>query len=107
MPVTVPGNQQNFQQVKDPNPTLSPGTLHFECTPAEMRTWCENFTSYFMDGTNTSSKKAISYLKFFMDAEYRKCVVEQKFCETKSLEENLKVLEEEKNVRYPLILRRL
>ena len=23
-------NQPNFQQVKDPNPTLAPGTLHFE-----------------------------------------------------------------------------
>ena len=70
-----------------------------------MRTWCDNFTSYFLDGTNTSSAKAISYLKYFMDDEYRK--MDLKFSENMSLEDNLKVLEEEKNVRYPLILRRL
>ena len=40
---------QPFQtyQLKDPNIALSPGTLSFECTPAEMKNWCENFSNYF------------------------------------------------------------
>ena len=108
MTVNVTGIQP-FQtyQPKDPNIALSPGVLSFECTPAEMKNWSENFLNYFYDCTDMSSKKAIGYLRHFMDSDYRKSGVEVKFLKEKTVEENLRVLEEEKKVRYPLILRRL
>ena len=97
----------NVMMQKDPNVILSPGVLSYECTPAELKTWCEDFKFYFADGYDKSPSKAVSYIQQFMSSEYKKSIVPAKLSADMSLEDNLKVLEEDKKIRYPVLLCRL
>ena len=82
---------------KDPNPLLSPDTLHYDCTPAELSKRGEMFMTYLNNGHD----KALSYLNHFMDGDHKKSMVPGRLSAGLTVEQNLRVLKDDQKVSYP------
>ena len=46
--------------LKDPNPLLAPGELHYDSTPAELAKRIQLFRTYLQDGHDPSAAKAVA-----------------------------------------------
>ena len=79
----------------------------YEFSPAELAEWNDSYVTYMNDGTDKSGAKCISYLRKFMDEQYRASHVHELLDPGLTVEENLQILQTDQETRYPVLLRRL
>ena len=88
---------------------LKPQFLEKECTALEVKSFCQLFTSYVLDGFQGKPRKDAIYIHLqpLLDPTWWASIVQRGVKEKKSLEGITNIIEAESEARHPLHARRM